>query len=216
MMMTEADGAEAIPLLPEDVPVTMPDLPAKLVINSTAQYKALGEPTRVKILAIIQQQPATAKQIADRLGIAPGTAGHHLQTLEAAGLAQVVARRLVRGIVAKYYTRTARIFMFEQPQDSDEYQSTTLHLITHMRDELMDTLAQGSDDDICGAGFPHARLTPARAKEYADRLHALLDEFIAEPPAPDGQVYGMGGIVFRAPRYVQSTPDETTPTGDAS
>jgi DNA-binding transcriptional ArsR family regulator len=206
--MTETDATEAIPLLPEDVPVTMPDLPASLRINSAAQYKALGEPTRVKILAIIQQQPATAKQIADRLGIAPGTAGHHLQTLEAAGLAQVVARRLVRGIVAKYYTRTARIFMFEQPKDGTEQQSATLHLISHMRDELLDTLADGSDDDIYGAGFLHARLTPARAKEYADRLHALIDEFIQESPAPDGQVYGMGGIVFRSPRYLQSAPKE--------
>ena len=85
-----------IPLLPEDVPVTMPALPPTLIINTAQQYKAMGDPTRVKILAIIQQQPATAKQIADRLGIAPGTAGHHLQSLEAAGLAQVVARRLVR------------------------------------------------------------------------------------------------------------------------
>lgn len=212
--MTEADAAETIPLLPEDVPVTMPDLPPTLIINSAAHYKAMGEPTRVKILAIIQQQPATAKQIADRLGIAPGTAGHHLQTLEAAGLAQVVARRLVRGIVAKYYTRTARIFMFERPQDGNEHHSATLHMMTHLRDELMDTLAEGSDDDICGAGFPHARLTPARAQEFADRLHTLIDEFISEPPAPDGQVYGMGGIVFRSPRYVQSAPDESATAGD--
>lgn len=58
-----------------------------------------------------------AKQLAARLGASPGTVGHHLHVLEDAGLAQIVARRVVRGIVAKYYTRTARIFDFDLPVD---------------------------------------------------------------------------------------------------
>src|SRR5262249_59022252 len=81
-------GAEGMPTLPESVPVTMPELPPRLVITTAEQFKAIADPTRSRILGIIQSQPATAKQIADRLGIAPGGAGHHLQVLEVAGLAQ--------------------------------------------------------------------------------------------------------------------------------
>src|SRR6266852_9431044 len=111
------DDLDTVPVLPEDVPVTMPELPARLMITTFEQFKAVSEPVRSRILGIIQNQPATAKQIADRLGATPGAIGHHLHVLEEAGLAQIVARRLVRGIVANYYTRTARIFNYDLPED---------------------------------------------------------------------------------------------------
>src|SRR2546423_1262726 len=106
------DDTDVIPVLTDDIPVEMPDLPPRLVIDNVKQFKAISDPTRSRILGIIQNQPATAKQIADRLDATPGAIGHHLHVLEAAGLAKVVARRLTRGIVANYYTRTARIFDF--------------------------------------------------------------------------------------------------------
>src|SRR5690348_11719126 len=111
------NNLDAIPVLPEDVPVTMPELPTQVSITTFEQFKAVSEPVRSRILGIIQNQPATAKQLANRLEATPGAIGHHLRVLEEAGLAQVVARRLVRGIVANYYTRTARIFTYDLPRD---------------------------------------------------------------------------------------------------
>src|SRR6266567_8138248 len=99
---------EAIPVLLDEVAVVMPELPTKLVINTAQQLKAFGDPLRARILGIIQQQPATARQLANRLKASPGAIGHHLHVLAAAGLAKVVARRFVRGTVANYFTRTAR------------------------------------------------------------------------------------------------------------
>jgi predicted ArsR family transcriptional regulator len=207
--MSDMDSsAEDIPLLADGVPVTMPDLPPVLLVRDAQQYKAMGDATRVKILTLIKHQPMTAKQLADQLGIAPGTAGHHLQTLEATGLAQLVARRLVRGIVAKYYTRTARLFLFDHPEGENLF-SSSLNTITQLRDELIDTLTEGDDASVGGSGFPHARLTEARAKEFAERLHDLIGEFAQEPSAPDGRLYGMGGFVFLAPRYLQVQPDSS-------
>ena len=72
---------DAIPLLPDDIPVTMPELPVRFVINTMQQFKAISDPVRSRILGIIQNQPATAKQIADRLGATPGAIGHHLHVL---------------------------------------------------------------------------------------------------------------------------------------
>ncbi|MBO0797133.1 MAG: winged helix-turn-helix transcriptional regulator, partial [Ktedonobacteraceae bacterium] len=99
MSQNEAEREE-VPVLPEGVPVEMPKLPARLNLNSALQFKAVGDPVRWRIIDIIQARPATAKQVADILKMSPGTIGHHLQVLEEAGLAQVVAKRLVRGIVA--------------------------------------------------------------------------------------------------------------------
>src|SRR5689334_6087386 len=138
-------STEDVPVLPDTVPVVMPDLPARLPITTMEQMKAIADPTRDRILGIIQQQPATSKQIADKLKIAPGTINHHLQVLEAAGLAKVVARRLIRGIVAKYYTRTARIFVFDLKAEIAGHESIGLHMLTRARDDFAESLAAGED-----------------------------------------------------------------------
>src|SRR5215469_15718415 len=110
-------AADDIPVLPEHVPVTLPELAPSLLITTAEQFKAITEPTRSRILSIIQNEPATAKQLANRLHIPHGAIGHHLQVLEATGLAQIVAKRFVRGFVAKYYARTAHIFTYDLSPD---------------------------------------------------------------------------------------------------
>ena len=215
-MAEEYDRADSGIALPEDVPVTMPVLPPKLIINSAQQFKAIGDPLRGRILSIIQNQPATAKQIAERLKTSHGTIGHHLQVLEAAGLAQVVARRLVHGIVAKYYTRTARIFVFELPRELAGNTSISLKIMTDARDEYAEALMSMREEDLAlGASFPHARLSTERARAYNERLDAIIDDFIQETPDPNGQVYGLSVSLFKAPAYMQSS-DSVQPSESQS
>src|SRR5262245_26610582 len=66
-MPDERDPYADLPLLPESVPVQMPDLPPRLAITTLEQFRAVSDPVRSRILGIIQNQPATAKQIAQRL-----------------------------------------------------------------------------------------------------------------------------------------------------
>src|SRR5438132_13066674 len=156
------DDLKAVPVLPEDVPVSMPELPISITINSIQQFKAISDPTRSRILGIIQNQPATAKQIADLLGASPGAIGHHLHVFEAAGLAQVVARRITRGIVANYYTRTARIFSYELPPEVAGNTSMGLEIMTQAREELAEALVTIEEDPLRTDSFPHIRLSPER------------------------------------------------------
>lgn len=199
---------EAIPVLPEDVPVSMPELPARKVINTLQQFKAISDPIRSRILGIIQNQPATAKQIADRLGASPGAIGHHLHVLEAAGLARIVARRITRGIVANYYTRTARIFTYDLPDDVAGNKRIGLEIITQARDELAEALATIEEDPLLTDSFPHIRLSAERARFYYERLEALVDDILHETPDPDGEVYGILISMFKAPAYLQG-PTQT-------
>jgi len=189
--------------LPEDVPVAMPELPLTLMLTTAQQLKAFGDPVRVRILGIIQQQPATAKQIADLLGIPPGTAGHHLQVLEKAGLAQIVARRVVRGIVAKYYTRTARIFSFCSPAEPSERPSFAVDMLQQAHDELVESVAAFGKDAEMKGGYPRVRLAPEQVQRYMQRLEALIEDFLAEKPDPAGRVYGLVGSLFVAPPFLQ-------------
>ncbi len=201
----EMSESEAI--LPEDVPVTMPELPPKLPVNTAQQFKAIGDPLRWRILSIIQNQPATAKQIAQRLKASHGTIGYHLQVLEEAGLARVAARRLVHGIVAKYYTRTARIFVFDLPDEIAGDTAIGLQIMTDARDEYAETLATTREEDtFCGSSFPHARLSPERAKVYKERLDGIAEDFLREVPDPDGQIYGLLISMFKSPNYMQGSP----------
>jgi predicted ArsR family transcriptional regulator len=213
MRMRAHSSAEALPTLPESVPVALPELPLRLSITTAEQFKAIADGTRSRILGIIQSQPATAKQIAERLNIAPGAAGHHLQVLEAAGLAEIVAKRQVRGTVAKYYARTARIFTYDISPEVTGGRSATVEIITAVLHELAETVAEGGEGRCMETSFPHIRVTHARAKVYAERLSALVEDLLHEPQHPDGQVYGICVALFASPQYLQggfATSSETS------
>ncbi|MBO0793910.1 MAG: hypothetical protein J2P36_23570, partial [Ktedonobacteraceae bacterium] len=133
-----------------------------------------------------------------------GTIGHHLQVLEEAGLAQVVAKRLVRGIVAKYYTRTARVYIFDFPSEIKGSQSISVDMLVSARDQLQDALVEGElDSELAACGFPHVRLSAAQAREFRERVKALIDDFVNLEPDPEGQVYSLSMAFFRAPGYLQ-------------
>jgi DNA-binding transcriptional ArsR family regulator len=210
---TERSEPEA---LPEDVPVTMPELPLSLDVDTPQQMKALADPVRHRILGIIQSRPATAKQIADRLNMPPGTIGHHLQVLESAGLAKVVARRLVHGIVAKYYTRTARIFTYNFPDVVTGKVPALVRFLTDARDELAETLVGGGPEALVKTAFPHARLTAERYAYFERRVMELVDEFIAEPPTSEGTVFSLSVAFFQSPPYLQDGPTPSSSDRDES
>src|SRR6266516_5561390 len=210
-ILQSKDDVDVIPVLPANVPVIMPELPVQIVINTAQQFKAISDPIRSRILGIIQNHPATAKQIADSLKASPGAIGHHLHVLEAAGLAQVVARRLVRGIVANYYTRTARIFTYDLPREVTGDTSVNLEIMTTALNELTEAEEYIEEDAYSTEGFPHIRLSPERAKFYSERLQALVDDILSETPDPNGRVYGILVAMFMAPVYMQG-PSTSIPS----
>ncbi|HEY3291422.1 MAG TPA: winged helix-turn-helix domain-containing protein [Anaerolineae bacterium] len=179
----------------------MPILPMQLTINTEQQFKAISDSLRTRILGIVQHQPATAKQIADRLGAPPGAIGHHLKVLEEAGLVQVVARRLIRGIVASYYTRTARMYNFDLPPEISGTDIVGFDFFKAAREEYVAALDIAQPNSMMG--FPHARLSRERALHYTERLQALVDDFLNEPVDAAGEVYGMFYAAFKSPAYVQ-------------
>lgn len=198
------DSSEDEAVLPEDVAVTMPELPMQISVHTAQQFKALGDPLRWRILRTIRYQPATAKQIADILHSPPGTVGHHLQVLEAAGLVKVVARRLTHGIIAKYYTRAARVFAFDFPSEVTGGTFISLDMITRTRDEMAELINVGEGEGgVRATSAPSAKMTLERVEYYEKRLSALVNDFLSEAPDPDGQVYTLFVTLFKAPPYIQ-------------
>jgi predicted ArsR family transcriptional regulator len=200
-----------IPVLPEEVPVRMPDLPTRLIVNTLDQYRAISDPMRTRILNIVQLTPATAKQISDRLCASPGAIGHHLHVLEEVGLVQVSARRLVRGIVANYYTRTARLFEFQLPSELADEGIVQVDIVAKAQMEMGEARQEHSKETSMEA-FPHARLSPERAEYYLQRIQALLDDLLNEPADGPGEVFGVLLAMFKSPAYLQNHP-AANPTG---
>jgi DNA-binding transcriptional ArsR family regulator len=195
---------ETLQLLPDTVPVLMPNLPPRLVISTEQQFKAISDMARSRILGVIQYQPLTAKQIAQRLQATPGAIGHHLHVLEEAGLVKIVARRLTRGIVASYYTRAARMFDYDLPPEVRGFLPINLDIFSRVQAELMDSIVSYEEKDLERSdAFPHVRLSSEKALEYQQRFSALIDELADEKPDPNGAIYGVFFSIFKSPPYMQ-------------
>ena len=161
------------------------DLAPTLELTEPGQYRALFEPTRLQIVTLLLDRAATTSELAEILGKPKGTIGSHLKSLEAAGLVRVVRTTRVRALEAKFYGRTARIFLFEPVGPAAGA------IAAQLRQAADESAAApvGVEPGVMG-GVRYARIPADRAAEWADRLHALLDEFDREPRAGD-QAFGL-------------------------
>src|SRR5215469_8143516 len=150
-MSNSQDDPKDVEILPDSVPVEMPALPPRLVVKSEQQIKAAFDPLRGRILQLIRERPATAKQLAAQLEVAPSLVVYHLQVLEAAGLVRLVAQRRVHGIIAKYYARTAQVFIFDPNREVTGQPPVQLLLLNQARDELLEALPRLGPHDTLRA-----------------------------------------------------------------
>lgn len=74
-------------------------------LQTEKELRAYVHPMRQRILNLLFLTPEgmTAKQLADKLGVAPSSAGHHLAALEAIGMVRLARTQQVHGLTAKYY-----------------------------------------------------------------------------------------------------------------
>jgi DNA-binding transcriptional ArsR family regulator len=164
-----------------------------LEVRRPDQFRAVGDPTRQKIISLLSERAATTSQLAEALGQPKGSVGHHLKVLEEAGLIRVVRTRQVRAITEKYYGRTARLFDFLQGE-GEVTREPALQLLRQVMNEYV---APGSD------ALPwelltlrHARIPASRAEEFSRRLLELADEFTDLETVQGERVYGLLAGVF--------------------
>jgi DNA-binding transcriptional ArsR family regulator len=151
------------------------DLADTLDIHDAAQYKALFEDTRRQIVWLLLERAATTTELADVLGKPKGTVGHHLKVLEDAGLVRVVRTERVRALEAKYYGRTARVFLYLREHDAvGEGQ----RLLARAAAEIAQTPGEQAQ---VSANMRTVRIPDDRAHEWKQRLDDLVVEFAQEP-----------------------------------
>jgi DNA-binding transcriptional ArsR family regulator len=83
-------------------------------IDDPRYVKAMSHPLRVRILALLDERPASPVEIAEWLGARLGTIAYHVRTLERLGLVELIGRTRVRGAIEHHYRAKDR------PTVSDE------------------------------------------------------------------------------------------------
>lgn len=85
--------------------------PAVAVLEDPEVAAVALEPVRARLLASLAAEPASAAQVAVRLGLPRQRLGHHLRALEEKGLLREVARRRHGGLVERVLTASARAYL---------------------------------------------------------------------------------------------------------
>ena len=154
---------------------------------TAAEARALGHPTRLRILFACRQQPRTNKELAAALGTTPGTIHHHLRPLIEQGfLAPQPPRPGPRGSTEQPYLATGRSWeLAGNPQAADALRRVAADEVAGTAGEELVTLTR------VGLSLPAEELEALLA-----RIGALIDAAVrsgvsaeasdAPEPAPTG------------------------------
>lgn len=147
-----------------------------------AEAQALASSLRLRILRLCLDDELTNKEIAERLGRNPASVLHHVRRLVDTGfLTALPVRRGTRGSREVPYRATGKSWEISGSDSPDMQHSSTVMLEAFLV-ELAE--AGGEIGDASRLGL---RLNAEHRAEFTDRIGAVLDEFAARPPDPDGE-----------------------------
>lgn len=165
--------------------------------------RALGHPTRLRMLTMMWSGPMSAASLAAELGISHGLASQHLRTLDRAGLVELAEVRPKRGGRERLY-RTVKGSPLSERTDAQPLlvEAMIANLRRRVGDWRPHSAAAVSDADLW--------LTPKDWLDTRKRLHDLTAEMHdrARPPHTPGTVpVGLSLMAFEMRGRGPGTPD---------
>ena len=161
-----------------------PELPETHVVRSPEQAAALLNPLRAEILAIVRE-PASAAEVARKIGDTPQRINYHLKSLEKVGLVRRVGTRQVRNLVEVLYQAIAKSFLLSEavglnPETSERIkeQGALAHLITLSDRIRRDALLLMEQSENKGQ-IPSASLQMKVHLDSEERRRAFLRDYAA-------------------------------------
>lgn len=143
--------------------------------------RALGHPTRLRMLSLMWSGPLSAAALAAELGIAHGLASQHLRTLDRAGLVELVEVRPKRGGQERLY-RTVKGSPLSHRRDAAPL--LTEAMVANLRQRL----AERTPDSESVVTDAELWVTPQVWAEYRTRLRELMADLHEQalPPRTEG------------------------------
>jgi len=138
--------------------------------------RALSSPLRLRILRLCLHEPRTNKELAELLGMNPGTLLHHVRALVSTGfLAAGDPRRGIRGSREVPYRATGASWGTQMPGRSRILVQTFLEEIDGLPPDDLQITRLG------------VKLNAQHRDEMLDRFMALFEEYKDRAPDPDGE-----------------------------
>lgn len=168
-----------------------------LTISRPDQLRAIGDPTRWRILGRLLEGPASMQELARALGAAKGTIGHHVRVLDAAGLIRLAETHRVRGVTEKRYARVAKQFRLPEGEREQLEVGARDPRLQHLplRQALSEARPAGGTEDPSVSVVVRARMPAARARRFARMIEGLAEEF-ADGAPERGETFGFVGAIY--------------------
>lgn len=154
---------------------------------TSADFKALAHPLRLRMIRLCLHEARTNKQLADLLDLDPATALYHVRTLVGAGFLEAEAVRSGEsGALEKPYRATRKSWQLAIPDAGDQL-TAVLAGVDALRAELIEA---GPEALLTNARLG-LQLSPDDTAELGERLRQLAAEYAARPSVPGGERVGM-------------------------
>jgi DNA-binding transcriptional ArsR family regulator len=175
------------------------------VIKDLETLRVIADPLRPQILELLVHDAQTVKQVAEKLGLAPGKLYYHFSLLEKHGLIEVAETRQVANMIEKLYRATASeidlepsLLSFSTDQGKESIHTLLTSALDSTREDLQRSLQARAYNLERGAkprprkAFVKrglSRIPDELADEFSERLLALIDEFesLDDPPRAEGE-----------------------------
>jgi DNA-binding transcriptional ArsR family regulator len=171
------------------------------IVDDLDTLRVLTEPLRLQILEVLNQEPQTVGQVADKLGLAGSRLYYHFNMLEEYGLIQVVETRTVSNMIEKVYWVTAEEIEFNKELVNfslESGQENIVKIITSsldsVREDMMRSLQARQYNLEQGAESIPRNMILTNVKKrlkdeiflaFAKRFKGLLEEFAEMPDEED-------------------------------
>jgi DNA-binding transcriptional ArsR family regulator len=168
-------------------------------VGSARRASALLHPLRTRLLSLARQ-PASATELARRLGLPRQRVNYHVRALERAGFLKAAGRRRRRNLIEQRYVATARSYVLS-PSLLGPLAADWRAIEDTASADYMLALAEQVRSDVTvaseqarGEGKPLATLsvksqfrfqTPAQRAEFAAEVRRALVEVIARHSSPN-------------------------------
>jgi DNA-binding transcriptional ArsR family regulator len=153
------------------------------------EVKAMSHPLRARILRLCNDRELTNKQLADRLGVDPGTVLYHVRQLVDVGfLEPAPVRTGESGALEKPYRSTRKTWWLSVELDDPNLGAGIAPV-----DAFQEELAEAGPDSIATYARFALHLSAEDVAELDRRLVAVIDEFV-ETDADRSHLPLHGGI----------------------
>lgn len=212
-----AGGFSTIALMPNQEPVTN--------ITDPRWLRAISHPIRIRLLAMLDEEPASPVILASKLNQPLGTIAYHVRTLYDLGLLKLVSTRQRRGATEHYYKTIGHPSSSEEAWeglDAISKQRLLTALIARANDYATRSAAAGGFDakeahistEALKLDREGLEQLAQESKKWLARAHEIERESVARTgeDRPAELSVGLTLMLFEALPFSASLPDDSDAT----